>query len=88
MVGTRPHALQRNFESNLILPEYFARHNVKHGITDWAQVNGLCDETNNFEKIRRSVDYDLAYTDKWSLLSGIKIVAMTAVVTWFHQTDY
>ncbi len=36
IVGLRPHALQRNFESSLILAEYFARHNVKPCITGWA----------------------------------------------------
>ena len=53
------------------------RHNVKAGITGWAQVNGYRGETDTLEKMQRRVEYDLHYIDNWSLLLDLKIVVMT-----------
>ena len=67
IVGPRPHATAHNkmFEGK-ILP-FSRRHNIKPGITGWAQVNGHRGETDTLEKIRR-VEHDLFYIDSWSFL--------------------
>ena len=56
IVGPRPHATAHNkmFEGR-ILP-FSRRHNIKPGITGWAQVNGHRGETDTLEKMQRRVD--------------------------------
>jgi Undecaprenyl-phosphate glucose phosphotransferase len=77
IVGPRPHATAHNamFEDR-ILP-FSRRHNIKPGITGWAQVNGHRGETNTIEKMQRRVEHDLYYIDNWSFLLDLKIVLLT-----------
>lgn len=77
IVGPRPHATAHNdmFEGR-ILP-FARRHNVKPGITGWAQVNGARGETDTLEKMQERVEYDLYYIDNWSFFFDIKIIVMT-----------
>jgi Undecaprenyl-phosphate glucose phosphotransferase len=77
IVGPRPHATAHNdmFEGR-ILP-FARRHNVKPGITGWAQVNGARGETDTLEKMRERIEYDLYYIDNWSFLFDVKIIVMT-----------
>jgi Undecaprenyl-phosphate glucose phosphotransferase len=77
IVGPRPHATAHNamFEAR-ILP-FSRRHNVKPGITGWAQVNQCRGETDTLEKMKKRVDYDLFYIDNWSFFFDMKIVVMT-----------
>ncbi|RYF51066.1 MAG: undecaprenyl-phosphate glucose phosphotransferase, partial [Cytophagaceae bacterium] len=88
IVGPRPHAVQHNMEYGSIISEYFARHNVKPGITGWAQVNGLRGETSTSEKMHRRVDADLYYIEHWSLTLDLKIILMTGITVWFQETAY
>jgi Undecaprenyl-phosphate glucose phosphotransferase len=77
IVGPRPHATAHNemFEGR-IMP-FARRHNVKPGITGWAQVNGARGETDTLEKMQQRVEYDLYYIDNWSFLFDMKIILMT-----------
>ncbi|GIZ52525.1 undecaprenyl-phosphate glucose phosphotransferase [Noviherbaspirillum aridicola] len=88
IVGPRPHAVQHNHQYAGIIADYFARHNVKPGITGWAQVNGLRGETDTDDKMRRRVEYDLHYIEHWSLWLDLKIILMTGVAVWFQDTAY
>jgi Undecaprenyl-phosphate glucose phosphotransferase len=88
IVGPRPHAIQHNLEFGAIILEYFGRHNVKPGITGWAQVNGLRGETDTVAKMHRRVEYDLDYIENWSLMLDLKILVMTAFAVWFQETAY
>jgi len=79
VVGPRPHPIahDENFEQKI---EYYARrHNIKPGITGWAQVNGLRGETDTDDKMRLRVEHDLAYLDHWSLRLDLKILLLTVV---------
>jgi Undecaprenyl-phosphate glucose phosphotransferase len=77
IVGPRPHATDHNklFEDQ-ILP-FARRHNVKPGITGWAQVNGYRGPADTVEKMRRRVEHDLYYIDNWSFFFDLKIMLMT-----------
>jgi Undecaprenyl-phosphate glucose phosphotransferase len=77
IVGPRPHpvALNQSFEEH-IWP-LSRRHNVKPGITGWAQVNGYRGETDTLEKMQRRFECDLYYIDNWSFLLDMKIIIMT-----------
>lgn len=88
IVGPRPHAVQHNVEYGSIISEYFARHNVRPGITGWAQINGLRGETDTVEKMHRRVDADLFYIENWSLMLDIRIIFLTAFTVWFQENAY
>lgn len=77
IVGPRPHATAHNemFEGR-ILP-FSRRHNIKPGITGWAQVNGHRGQTDTLEKMQRRVEHDLYYIDNWSFLLDLQIILLT-----------
>ena len=84
LVGPRPHAIahDRLFAKEIAI--YPRRHNVKPGITGWAQVNGFRGPTESIDKIADRVRYDLHYIDNWSLLMDLWIL----VLTLFSRTAY
>ncbi len=73
LVGPRPERpeLIEQFKENI--PHYNARHNIKPGITGWAQVNGLRGDTDLSERVR----FDLHYIENWSVLFDIQIMLLT-----------
>ncbi|MGL4291140.1 MAG: sugar transferase, partial [Phreatobacter sp.] len=77
LVGPRPHAIahDRHYDNHIAL--YARRHNVKPGITGWAQVHGLRGETDTVEKMQARVEHDLYYIDHWSVLLDLEIMART-----------
>ena len=77
LVGPRPHATSQNEVFAELISSFSRRHNVKPGITGWAQVNGYRGETDTLEKMQRRVEHDLYYIDNWSLLLDLKIILMT-----------
>jgi Undecaprenyl-phosphate glucose phosphotransferase len=66
------------------LPNYTQRHQVKSGITGWAQVNGWRGNTS----LRRRLEYDLYYICNWSLWLDLKILAMTLWSGFRHKNAY
>jgi lipopolysaccharide/colanic/teichoic acid biosynthesis glycosyltransferase len=77
IVGPRPHATAHNAMFEARIPPFSRRHNVKPGITGWAQVNGCRGETDTLDKMKKRVDYDLFYIDNWSFFFDMKIVVLT-----------
>jgi Undecaprenyl-phosphate glucose phosphotransferase len=77
IVGPRPHpiALNQMFEQHI--SPLSRRHNVKPGITGWAQVNGYRGETDTLDKMQRRFEHDLYYIDNWSFMLDMKIILMT-----------
>jgi lipopolysaccharide/colanic/teichoic acid biosynthesis glycosyltransferase len=88
IVGPRPHAVAHNEMYVDQIVRMSRRHNVKPGITGWAQVNGLRGETDTIEKMRKRVEYDLYYIDNWSLWLDIKIIIMTPFSRSVYATAY
>jgi len=88
LVGPRPHALShdRDYERRISL--YARRHNVKPGITGWAQINGFRGEIDSDEKIAKRVEYDLFYIDNWSLWFDLKILARTVLSPTAYRNAY
>ncbi len=79
IVGPRPHALAHNHLYERRIARYARRHNVKPGITGWAQVHGLRGVTDTEQKMARRVEHDLYYIENWSLELDIRIVLMTVL---------
>ncbi|MGM0543981.1 MAG: undecaprenyl-phosphate glucose phosphotransferase [Pseudomonadota bacterium] len=84
IVGPRPHALAHNEHYKDMVESYMKRHKVKPGITGWAQVNGLRGPTEDVEKMRQRVEYDLWYIDNWSLWLDLRIICLTIVKGFWH----
>ena len=88
IVGPRPHAIAHNRMFADHIRKMFRRHNVKPGITGWAQVNGLRGETDTFDKMRKRIEHDLYYVDNWSFFFDIKILIMTIISRRAHINAY
>jgi lipopolysaccharide/colanic/teichoic acid biosynthesis glycosyltransferase len=88
LVGPRPHALTHNNQYEEQIRLYARRHNVKPGITGWAQVNGLRGETRTVEQMRARVEHDLYYIDHWSLFFDIKILLLTLLSPKTYRNAY
>jgi len=88
LVGPRPHALAHDQRYESRIAQYARRHNVKPGITGWAQVCGLRGEIDTEDKMRRRVEHDLYYVDNWSLGLDLKIMAMTVFSSKSHTGAY
>jgi sugar transferase EpsL len=71
IVGPRPLLVQY---LDRYTPEQAKRHNVRPGITGWAQVNGR-NAISWEEKFR----LDVSYVDNWSLLFDLRIILMTVL---------
>lgn len=80
IVGPRPHAVGTKAAGRLfedVVDDYAARHNVKPGLTGWAQVNGWRGETETVDKIIMRVEYDLFYIRNWSIWLDLYIMLIT-----------
>lgn len=73
LVGPRPERPELIMQFKDSIPHYNARHNIKPGMTGWAQVNGLRGNTDLGERVQ----YDLFYIENWSLLLDIQIMLST-----------
>src|SRR5690349_16620250 len=78
MVGPRPERPLFVEQLNLVIPSYDARHNLKPGITGWAQVS--YQYGSSIEDARRKLEYDLYYVTNWSALLDLKVLGMTVGV--------
>ena len=75
LVGPRPLLVEYLNRYN---PEQHRRHDVKPGITGWAQINGRQDL-----KLSQRIELDIWYVVNQSLLLDIKILFRSAIVV-FH----
>ncbi len=73
LVGPRPERPELIMTFKDSIPHYNARHNIKPGMTGWAQVNGLRGNTDLAERVQ----YDLFYIENWSLGLDIQIMLST-----------
>lgn len=74
VVGPRPELTFFVHKFRSEIPSYMTRHNIKCGITGWAQVNGL---RGSHTSIAKRVEYDVDYIRNWSFILDLKIIAMT-----------
>ena len=81
IVGPRPLLVK-------YLPLYNAeqrhRHDVRPGLTGWAQVNGLRGDTS----IQKRIEYDIYYIENWTLIFDIKIIIMTFFTGFINKNAY
>lgn len=73
LVGPRPEQPYYVEQFRRTVPDYMLRHQLRAGLTGWAQVNGLRGDTSIVERTK----YDLWYIENWSLLLDITILIRT-----------
>jgi Undecaprenyl-phosphate glucose phosphotransferase len=88
LVGPRPHALSHDQDFARRIALYARRHNVRPGITGWAQIHGFRGETDTDEKMRKRVEYDLFYVDNWSLWLDMTILLRTVLTPAAYKNAY
>jgi Undecaprenyl-phosphate glucose phosphotransferase len=88
IVGPRPHALAHDQRYVERLARYARRHNVKPGITGWAQVWGHRGEITNDHDMHKRLEHDLYYVDNWSIWLDLKIILLTVVSPNAHRNAY
>ncbi|MFF2480862.1 undecaprenyl-phosphate glucose phosphotransferase [Paenibacillus sp. NPDC058071] len=84
VVGPRP---ERPFFVNQFkeeIPKYMVKHQIRPGITGWAQTNGLRGDTS----IQDRILHDLFYIENWTFLFDIKIIMKTIVKGLVNKNAY
>lgn len=81
VVGPRPHPIPFHNKYSEYFEAIKLRHNVKPGITGWAQVHGyrgdVHDEEENKKRTLQRIKYDLWYIENWSFKLDLQIIMMT-----------
>ena len=84
LVGPRPERPQFVEKFKEEVPRYMIKHQVRPGLTGWAQVNGLRGDTS----IKDRIKYDIYYIENWSVLFDIKIMFMTVFRGLINKNAY
>jgi Undecaprenyl-phosphate glucose phosphotransferase len=66
------------------IPKYMVKHQVKPGITGWAQVNGWRGDTS----IEKRIECDIYYIENWDLLFDVKIMFLTVFKGLVNRNAY
>ena len=84
LVGPRPERpfFVEKFREEI--PRYMVKHQVRPGLTGWAQVNGYRGDTS----IRKRIEYDLYYIENWSMGLDIKILFLTFFKGFVNKNAY
>ena len=88
LVGPRPERPELIAKFEHEIPHYNPRHEVRPGVTGWAQVNGFRGETETLEKMQGRIDYDLDYLRNWSLQLDLQIILKTVRLVLKDQKAY
>lgn len=84
LVGPRPERPLFVEKFREEIPRYMVKHQVRPGLTGWAQVNGLRGDTS----IRKRIDYDIYYIENWTPGFDIKIILMTFFTGFVNKNAY
>ncbi len=84
LVGPRPERplFVEKFKEEI--PRYMIKHQVRPGITGWAQVNGYRGDTS----ITKRIDHDLYYIENWTLGFDFKILFLTVFKGFINKNAY
>jgi exopolysaccharide biosynthesis polyprenyl glycosylphosphotransferase len=84
LVGPRPERPHFVAQFEQEVAGYAQRHEVRPGITGWAQLNDLRQDTS----IEQRTIYDTYYVDNWSLTFDLKILVTTFIRVFAHRNAY
>lgn len=84
LVGPRPERPQFVEKFKEEIPRYMVKHQVRPGLTGWAQVNGLRGDTS----IEKRIEYDLYYIENWTFGFDVKIMFLTIFKGFVNKNAY
>ena len=84
LVGPRPERSQFVEKFREEIPRYMVKHQVRPGLTGWAQVNGYRGDTS----IRKRIEHDLYYIENWTLGFDFKILFLTFFKGFVNKNAY
>lgn len=84
LVGPRPERPQFVEKFREEIPRYMIKHQVRPGMTGWAQINGYRGDTS----IRKRIEYDLYYIENWTIGLDIKILILTIFRGFVNKNAY
>ncbi len=84
LVGPRPERPQFVEKFKEEIPRYMIKHQVRPGLTGWAQVNGYRGDTS----IRKRIEFDLYYIENWTLGFDFKIILLTFFKGFVNKNAY
>ena len=79
LVGPRPERPQFVQKFRDEIPRYMVKHQVRPGMTGWAQINGYRGDTS----IEKRNEYDLYYIENWTMVFDMKILILTIFKGFF-----
>jgi Undecaprenyl-phosphate glucose phosphotransferase len=84
LIGPRPERPQFVEQFKEEIPRYMVKHQVRPGLTGWAQVNGYRGDTS----IRKRVEYDIYYIENWTIGLDIQIILLTFLKGFVNKNAY
>lgn len=84
LVGPRPERTQFVEMFKEEIPRYMIKHQVRPGMTGWAQVNGLRGDTSIYERVK----YDIWYIENWTMSLDVKILFLTIFKGFVNKNAY
>lgn len=84
LVGPRPERPQYVEKFREEIPRYMIKHQVRPGMTGWAQVNGYRGDTS----IQKRIECDLYYIENWTLGLDFKILFLTVFKGFINKNAY
>lgn len=84
LVGPRPERPQFVEKFKDEIPHYMIKHQVRPGLTGWAQVNGYRGDTS----IEKRIEYDLYYIENWTVGFDFKIMFLTLFKGFVNKNAY
>lgn len=84
LVGPRPEQTAFVEQYKEEIPRYMIKHQVRPGLTGWAQVNGYRGDTS----IEERINHDLYYIENWTVGFDIKIMFLTIFKGFINKNAY
>ena len=84
LVGPRPERPQFVQKFRDEIPRYMVKHQVRPGMTGWAQINGYRGNTS----IEKRIEYDLYYIENWTMGLDFKILFLTFFKGFVNKNAY
>ena len=84
LIGPRPERPQFVEQFKEEIPRYMVKHQVRPGLTGWAQVNGYRGDTS----IRKRVEYDIYYIENWTIWLDLQILLLTFLKGFINKNAY